>query len=236
MQHRITTEVNSLKPYFKKITESPEEFLQFIGGLIGLCDGIFGAIHANKFTLYSTIKLQENMLWLRFMSIFISIGIRANWYYNLGAGCHVLKKISSAITTNNELSFFTRSHQYARILTNKQIGQVIGVFIGVYIYMYVLSERDLRSMSDLFKSPNYADLNSNAYCFDQIILIAGGLSNLFSYMGNWIDGITGNRTIIHLLPSSMNTTENNINESVSLANSDLDISISKVEYGSVAPT
>lgn len=207
------TSLNStqLKPLLKKITESPEEFLQFLGGVIGLGEGLYSSVVANSFTFFSTIKIANNFFGLRLLNTMISIGVRANWYYNLGAGISIIKKFFSlSFEEEQELSISQKFERHLEKLNNKQMGHVIGICLGIYIYLYIMSQLSEKSLNDLFKSADYASTDDLENLgteigrnFDQVILIAGGLSNLFSYIGNWMDGITGNRTLFHALSTGM---------------------------------
>lgn len=197
---------SAVKPCLKKVTESPEEFFQFLGGMIGLGDGIYTSIAAEKINFFSTIKIANNSLALQIFNVAVSVGTRANWFYNFGAALSVLRRLT--FPSNEEQSVSTSQKLKSRFtnLTNKHIGHVTGAFVGLYIYVYVMTQLSSQTLDHLFKSADYATINDNRTLsaqiwlnFDQALLISGGLSNLFSYAGSWIDGISGNRTLFHTL-------------------------------------
>jgi len=222
-------EISYLKPYFKKIIESPQEFFQFIGGIIGLCDGIYSSVVADKISFFSTIKIANDSFVLRIFNVVINIGTRSNWYFNFGAAVDVFRKLFSPRQQVLSLTVFQKLKLRFRELTNKQIGHLSGIFVGICIYSYVMSQlSEYTTLDSLFKSADNANINISrsvaAQIFiniDQPLLICGGLSNIFSYVGNWLDGISGNRTLFYAFSQILSSFYNPFSFKFKLPNNDV---------------
>ena len=214
LQTRLTESV--FISCLNNISASPASFFLFFGGIVGLSEGLYSSAEANKFAFFTTSKLTGDTIILRMLNVIISVGMRANWYSNFGEAVIVLRNVFSS---DNEAEPLTLENfqQNVNKLTNKNIGHVTGLCVGICIFLYLMSQLQHQTWAELFKPVDYSEANSSENIntsimrsFDQAILIPGGLANLYSYGGSWIDSLTNKSTLFHAISCCKKLEEHNL--------------------------